>query len=288
MKVIKDVTGIKEYCANPAGPIGLVPTMGAIHEGHLALVRRARMESALVVVSIFVNPLQFENQESSDHYPRPFEEDLRLLAEAQADVVFCPQPVDLYPPDFSSSVSVSGPANPLEGEARPGHFKGVTTVMAKLMNLISPDIIFLGQKDYQQIAVIKRLAIDLNWLVSIRIVPTVRDEHGLALSSRNVFLKPIERKASAVLFRALIETWHLYHNGNRDIGELEEACWKVLVSEPLVARIDYVALVDPRTFLPPRDIDTDSILVIAVWIGETRLIDNIVLSDSDNSLMDLE
>jgi pantoate--beta-alanine ligase len=248
--------------------IGLVPTMGALHAGHRSLIERAGAENDMVVVSIFVNPLQFGPNEDLSRYPRPREADLEMLGEMDVDAVYSPGVADMYPDGASTRVVVGGVAEPLEGAARPGHFEGVATVVAKLLWTVEPDRAYFGQKDAQQLAVVRRLAADLDTGVEIVGCPTVRDPDGLAISSRNVYLGPAERRAALSLSRSLRTAAGAYAAGERDLAALQEQIRAVLAAEPL-ASVDYAELVDQATFQPPG-----TLAVLAVKIGKTRLIDN--------------
>ena len=248
--------------------IGLVPTMGALHAGHMSLVAAARAEVPRVVVSIFVNPLQFGPGEDFERYPRPVEADLELLREAGVDAVYMPDQSALYPRDSSTRVRVGGVTETLEGVHRPGHFEGVATVVTKLFWATQADSAYFGQKDAQQVAVVKRLAADLDSGVEIRVCPTVRDVDGLAVSSRNAYLSPPERSAALSLSRSLRTAAEMFASGERDTGRLRARIHDVLAAEPLV-KLDYAELVDPSTFRHPG-----TLAVLAVRIGKTRLIDN--------------
>jgi pantoate--beta-alanine ligase len=248
--------------------IGLVPTMGALHAGHRSLIDRARAENARVVVSVFVNPIQFGPGEDLARYPRPLEADVEMLREAGVDAVYLPRVEDMYPKGASTRVVVGGVAEPLEGAARPGHFEGVATVVTKLFWTVKPDRAYFGQKDAQQVAVVKRLAADLDTGIAIVVCPTVREADGLAVSSRNVYLNPAERAAAASLSQALRTASESYQAGVRDQGALKELMRSVIGQEPL-ARIEYAELVDPGNFSSPG-----TLAVLAVRFGGTRLIDN--------------
>lgn len=248
--------------------VGLVPTMGALHAGHRSLIDRARVENDRVAVSIFVNPLQFGPDEDLSHYPRPIEDDLEILLDVAVDAVYMPAVGDMYPPGAATRVMVAGVAEPLEGLARPGHFEGVATVVTKLLWAVEPARAYFGQKDAQQLAVVRRLAADLDTGVEIVGCPTVRDADGLAVSSRNVYLSPSERSAALSLSRALRAAADEYAAGQRDLAALGERLRAVLAAEPAAA-VDYAELVDPATFRPPG-----TLAVLAVKIGKTRLIDN--------------
>ena len=248
--------------------VGLVPTMGALHAGHMSLVAAARAENSKVVVSVFVNPLQFGPNEDFARYPRPVEADLKLLGDAEIDAVYMPEQAALYPPGSSTRVRVGGVTETLEGEHRPGHFEGVATVVTKLFWATQADRAYFGQKDAQQVAVVRRLAADLDSGVEIRVCPTVREAAGLAVSSRNAYLSTEERTAALSLSRALRTAAEAYAAGEHDPVRLRARIHEILAAEPL-ARADYAELVDPSTFRPPG-----TLAVLAVKIGKTRLIDN--------------
>jgi pantoate--beta-alanine ligase len=248
--------------------VGLVPTMGALHAGHMSLVAQACADNDRVVVSIFVNPIQFGPSEDLERYPTDVDRDLEMLGKAGVSAVYQPTAAIMYPPGATSRVRVGGVAEPLEGKLRPGHFEGVATVVTKLFNAVEPDRAYFGQKDAQQVAVVKRLALDLDTGVEIRVCPTVRETDGLALSSRNAYLGPDERKAADSLSRALRSGAEAYAAGERDPGRLRQGILEVLEAEPL-ANLAYAELVDPGTFEAPG-----TLAVLAVWIGKTRLIDN--------------
>ena len=257
-------------------PLGLVPTMGALHEGHLSLVRRARSENATLVVTIFVNPTQFAPNEDLAAYPRDLDRDVALLEQEGADLVFLPSPEEIYPDGFDTWVSVDRTSAPLEGESRPGHFRGVATVVCKLFNIVRPDGAYFGQKDAQQLQVIRRMNADLNLGVELTAMPTVREPDGLAMSSRNAYLSPAERRAAPVLYNSLRAAKDLYADGVRQAPAIREATQRVLDAEPL-ARIDYVSVADPETLAELQQIEKPALVSLAVRIGNTRLIDNVVL-----------
>jgi pantoate--beta-alanine ligase len=260
-------------------PIGFVPTMGALHEGHLSLVREARRMSDAVIVSIFVNPAQFRPGEDFELYPRDLARDADLLTPIGVDYIFAPSSEEIYPKGFSTWVTVEGLSDKLEGAARPGHFRGVSTVLAILFNLIHPKFVFMGQKDAQQTVVVKKLARDLQLPVEIVVLPTVREADGLALSSRNQYLEPEERRAATVLYRALRHAEELFADGERDAPRLIKALQKEIAREPL-ARTDYIAITDTERLDPLEDLHGRSALVsLAVFIGSARLIDNVILND---------
>src|SRR5512138_3741159 len=257
-------------------PLGLVPTMGYLHEGHLSLARRAREECRSVVASIFVNPTQFGPTEDLSKYPRDLERDLQMLESAGVDLVWTPEPEIMYPPGFQTWVEVQEVTRPLEGAQRPGHFRGVTTVVTKLFNAVGPDKAYFGQKDAQQAAVIRQLTEDLNFPLEIVVCPTVREPDGLAMSSRNVYLDSQQRAAATVLFRALSAAKEAYARGERDAGKLCQTMKDVLATEPL-AEVHYVSCADYDTLEERETVTGKTLLSMAVFMGKTRLIDNFVL-----------
>ncbi len=256
--------------------IGFVPTMGYFHEGHLSLMRRARAECGAVVVSIFVNPLQFGPREDLAEYPRDLERDLRMAREVGVDVVFTPADEEMYPPGYCTYVEVLGLTEKLCGLSRPGHFRGVTTVVAKLFNIVQPDVAYFGQKDAQQAVVIQRMVRDLNMPLEVVVLPTVREADGLAMSSRNVYLSPEERQAALVIPRSLARAVEAVKGGERNVAVLREMVRGMIAAEPR-AQIDYVEIygwpdLEPLTVLTDR-----ALLAVAVRFGRARLIDNVVL-----------
>lgn len=258
--------------------IGFVPTMGALHEGHLALVKEAHKMSDIVIVSIFVNPTQFREGEDFEAYPRDLTADAALLAEYEVDYVFAPERQEIYPEGFSTYVYVEGLTETLEGASRPGHFRGVATVVTILLNTVRPDLAFFGSKDAQQVGVVKKLARDLAFETEIVVVPTVREESGLAVSSRNVFLTKEEREKASVIYHALRDAKRAFKEGQRDAARLAQIVEDRIASEPL-ARIDYIALVDNDKLEPVEKIvDNEVLLAVAVRFGKVRLIDNVVLN----------
>lgn len=256
--------------------IGFVPTMGALHHGHITLVKRAREQCDFVVVSIFVNPTQFGPGEDLDKYPRTLESDSRKCEAAGVDLIFVPSAAEMYPQGFASWVDVEGPTRILEGEHRPGHFRGVTTVCAKLFNIVQPDFAYFGRKDYQQLTVIGKMVRDLNMPLTIVPVDTVREADGLALSSRNVYLSSAERQAALVLCRSLDIAKRAFKSGERRADALRIITEHVIEAESL-AQIDYVAVVDAETLLAIETIEKPAVILLAVKISATRLIDNAVL-----------
>jgi pantoate--beta-alanine ligase len=256
--------------------IGFVPTMGALHKGHITLVEMARKQCDFVVVSIFVNPTQFGPHEDLAKYPRTLDADSRKCENSGVDVIFAPAASEMYPEGFDSWIEVGGLTDVLEGAHRPGHFRGVTTVCMKLFNIIQPDFAFFGRKDYQQLAVITKMAQDLNLPLMIIPVDTVRESDGLAMSSRNVYLSHSEREAALVLSRSLGAIRKMLDSGERRVRTLQSAAENMIEAEPL-ARIDYVAIVDAKTLAPIEVIDRPAVMLLAVRIGATRLIDNKLL-----------
>lgn len=258
--------------------IGFVPTMGALHEGHLALVQEARQMSDIVIVSIFVNPVQFNEKEDFNKYPRDLTADAALLAQYQVDYIFAPDEQEIYGENFSTYVYVENLTESLEGASRPGHFRGVATVVTILFNTIRPDFAFFGQKDAQQVAVIERLTKDLGFDTEIIIIPTVREESGLAMSSRNARLSDQEKRAAAVIFQALSEAENAFLSGERNTVRLAEIVGEKIESEPL-AQIDYIAVVDKETLEPVEKVgEKAGLIAVAVRFGKIRLIDNVILN----------
>lgn len=258
--------------------VGFVPTMGALHEGHLALVKEARQMCDVVIVSIFVNPTQFNDKKDLEKYPRDLTADAAVLAEYQADYVFAPDTEEIYPPGFSTFVYVDNLTETLEGASRPGHFRGVATVVTILFNTIRPDFAFFGQKDAQQVAVIKRLTTDLGFDTEIVVVPIVREESGLAMSSRNTRLSDAERQKASIIYKALREAKIAARNGERNAANLAAIVRQTVETEPL-ALIDYIAVVDNETLEPVEKIGESAVLIaVAVRFGTVRLIDNTVLN----------
>lgn len=257
--------------------IGLVPTMGFLHEGHLSLVRECRAKSDVTVVSIFVNPAQFGPKEDLGSYPRDLEGDAGLLEKAGVDYVFHPEPSDMYPEGYRTFVAVEELEDRLCGRSRPGHFRGVCTVVLKLFNIVRPDVAFFGWKDAQQVVILKKMIADLDLDVRVEALPLVRDADGLALSSRNSYLSSEERKAALVLSRSLAEARRMVEAGERDAIVILGGIRKAIAGEPL-ARLDYVELVDLANLRPLARLDAEALLAMAVFIGRTRLIDNVRLA----------
>lgn len=256
--------------------LALVPTMGALHEGHLSLVRAARAKSDVVAVSIFVNPTQFGPSEDFTRYPRNLEKDCKLLESEGVDAVFAPSAEEMYGSAATTWINVEGLSERLCGQSRPGHFRGVATVVAKLFNIVEPDVAFFGQKDAAQVAVIKRMVLDLNIPVQIEVCPIVRESDGLALSSRNAYLSPDDRKMALVLHASLQRAQKLFDDGERDATKIAAEAKKAFVWQPAV-KLDYLEIVDPDSLEPLTAIDKRSLVAVAAFVGNTRLIDNILL-----------
>jgi len=257
--------------------VGLVPTMGALHQGHMSLVRAAKAQTDYVVVSLFVNPLQFGPNEDLAKYPRTFDHDRALLEEEGVDLLFAPSEAEMYPARAFTFVNVEGLSERLDGRSRPGHFRGVVTVVSKLFHIIEPDLAFFGQKDAAQVAIIRRMVRDLNLPVEIVVCPIVREPDGLAMSSRNAYLYPDQRKQALVLSRALRRVEALFAKGERDAAKLEAAGRQVVAEEPAV-RLDYLAIVDPDSLEPVSPAAPGALVAVAAYVGGTRLIDNVILS----------
>jgi pantoate--beta-alanine ligase len=278
MQVFETIAAVRRWRAGVPLPIGLVPTMGYLHEGHLSLVRRARMENATVAVSIFVNPTQFGPNEDFQRYPRDLERDYALLAGVSVDAVFTPDVEEMYPPGGSTMVDVEALSTILEGASRPGHFRGVATVVSKLFHVIEPQRAYFGEKDYQQLQVIRQMVRDLRMAVEVIGCPTIRELDGLAMSSRNVYLNTTERQAATTLSQALFQVDAMVKRGEHEAAKLASIVDEILARQPLLC-VDYVAIVHPRSLQPLATIEAEGAVVcLAVWIGRTRLIDNIRLS----------
>ena len=280
MKLIRDPKKFQaemERLRKKGRAIGFVPTMGALHEGHLSLVRAARRENDVVAVSIFVNPLQFGPKEDLKKYPRTLKEDRRLLEEAKADYLFPPSPAAMYPEGFKTVIDAGGESlsKVLCGKFRPGHFRGVCTVAAKLFNLAKPDRVYFGAKDYQQAAILRRMILDLNTGIEFRLMPTVREKDGLAMSSRNRYLSPEERRRALGLSRILFWMRSQIKGGERDILRLKRAGLARL--KTAVDRVDYLEIVDPETLESLRKFQPRMVIAAACFAGKTRLIDNVII-----------
>ena len=280
LQVITSIKDIKQSIKTLKGnhlKIGFVPTMGAFHEGHLSLVRQAKKENDNVVVSIFVNPLQFGKNEDFKQYPRTLDNDCKFLSQEGVDIVFNPDAPEMYPDGFCTSVILEPLEDNLCGKSRPGHFRGVAVVVLKLLNLIKPDIAYFGQKDFQQTVVIKRMVSDLNVDVAIKVLPTVRDQNGLALSSRNAYLSETEKKDALCLYKALTKAQAMVNAGIISTEEIAQEMGKI-ITQCKSAQIDYISVVNPETLEAVPKVYRGDVATLAVRIGKTRLIDNIILA----------
>jgi pantoate--beta-alanine ligase len=271
MRVVRTPAEVRAELAGAERPLGLVPTMGALHAGHLALIRRARAENATVVASVFVNPLQFGPNEDFERYPRAFDSDVTQLRDAGVDLVYAPDVATMYPPGFTTAVDPGSVGERYEGTLRPGHFRGVATVCTKLFATVRPERAYFGAKDAQQVAVLQRVVSDLDIGVELVVLPTVREPDGLALSSRNAYLDPGERAAAPALHRALDAIADAVRSGERD-AQRAVARGRVELRPPL--REAYLDVVDPRTFAPEAQIGAPALAIGSAWLGTTRLIDN--------------
>ncbi len=281
IKTIKDMQGVGRQFKGEGQAIGFVPTMGALHEGHLSLVRRSKEENDRTIVSIFVNPAQFGPNEDFRQYPRDVEGDMEKLSPLKVDAVFLPDNKEMYPEGFSVSIEIGGIGQILCGISRPDHFNGVATVVAKLLNITMPHSVYLGQKDFQQTAVIKKLVKELNFDTDVIVVPTVREPDGLAISSRNAYLNEEERKASLVLYEALkLGERLILSRGSDDASSIKKEMETLIRTEPL-ATIDYIDIVSPHNLESVKRILLPAAICLAVKIGNTRLIDNIMVSSDD-------
>jgi len=276
MNLLSSLSDLRAARLSLIGTVGLVPTMGYLHEGHLSLVTRAKEECDHIIVTIFVNPTQFGANEDLSKYPRDLGRDLSLLTPLGVDIVWNPSAETMYPTGYQTWVEVEALTNPLEGAMRPGHFKGVTTIVSKLFNATQPHKAYFGQKDAQQVAVIRRMTTDLNFPIEIVVCPTLREADGLAMSSRNKYLNEDERKAATVLFRSLTAAKALYENGERNAEKIRDRMKEVLASEPL-AKMQYVSCADYDSLEELDVIERKALLSMAVYFGKTRLIDNFVL-----------
>jgi pantoate--beta-alanine ligase len=280
MKIIESPEEMQRYSRGlrrTGKRLGFVPTMGALHDGHLSLVKMARGQSDCTAASIFVNPLQFGPHEDYGKYPRTFERDCHLLEAENVDVLFAPKVETMYPEGAKTVVEVESLSERLDGKSRPGHFKGVTTVVAKLLNIVQPEMAFFGQKDAAQVAIVRRMVRDLNMDVQIVVCPIVRERDGLAMSSRNAYLDPQQRKQALVLYRALMRVQFLADRGERNVTKLLDTGKQVIAEEP-GARLDYLEIVDPDTLDPVDDLSRGALAAVAAWVGTTRLIDNLLLN----------
>jgi pantoate--beta-alanine ligase len=275
-KTIDDMRSASREARCERKRLGFVPTMGALHEGHLLLMRAAKAKCDVVAVSIFVNPLQFGPGEDLAKYPRTFERDTSLLEKESIDILFAPTPEEMYPAGAITYVTVEGLSDKLCGRSRPGHFRGVTTVVAKLFNIVEPDLAFFGQKDAAQATIIRRMVRDLNLPVEIAVYPIVREPDGLAMSSRNAYLSPQERKSALILHRALSEVKSRFDQGERNAANLIKTGKQLIAQEPAV-RLDYFEIVDPATLDPIGELTKSVLVAVAAFVRNTRLIDNILL-----------
>jgi pantoate--beta-alanine ligase len=276
MKVVSTIQELERERKMLSSPVGFVPTMGFLHEGHLSLVRGAGRESKSVVVSIFVNPTQFGPEEDLASYPRDVERDLKLLENEGVNLVFTPEASEMYPPGYSTWIEVEGITHILEGASRPGHFRGVATVVLKLLNIVQPDRAYFGQKDAQQAVVIQRMVSDLNLDIKIVILPTLREPDGLAMSSRNTYLSPSERKVALCIFDSLRLARELYQGGERSTEVICRKMTDLMLSQPQV-KLDYVGIVHPQTFKKMVEVKPGALVLVAAWVEKVRLIDNILV-----------
>jgi pantoate--beta-alanine ligase len=272
-----EATAVSKEARRAGKRLGFVPTMGALHQGHLSLVRTARAQADVVITSVFVNPLQFGPTEDFGKYPRDVEKDSAMLAAEKCDYLFLPSTEEMYPPGATTRVNVEGLSEKLDGHSRPGHFRGVTTVVSKLFNIVQPDFAFFGQKDAAQVAIINKMVRDLNFDVRIVVCPIVREADGLAMSSRNAYLNPDQRKQALVLYRALMRVQTLADRGESNSARLKVAGEQVMAEEAAV-KPDYFEIVNRDTLDPVADISGGALVAVAAYVGSTRLIDNIVLT----------
>ena len=278
MKVLTTVAAMRAARAG-VGNLGLVPTMGFLHEGHLSLVARAKGDGGAVAASIFVNPTQFGPNEDLARYPRDLPRDLSLLEAAGVDLVFAPEPAEMYPPGFDAQIVIGGVTDVLEGAVRPGHFAGVATVVAKLFNIVQPTRAYFGQKDAQQSVVIRKLVRDLDMPIEVIVAPTVREADGLALSSRNSYLTPAERAVAPAIYRALSEARSRFDGGERDAEALRLTARHAIAAEPAMT-IDYVSVADTQSLRELSKVECGALMSVAVRLGATRLIDNVLLGEA--------
>lgn len=276
MKVIEKIADMKRVRHQLKGTVGFVPTMGYLHEGHMSLVRKAKAENSHAVVSIFVNPTQFGPSEDFSSYPRDTQRDLNMLEKEKTDLVFMPSAEEIYPQDFDTWVEVGKVSQCLEGASRPTHFRGVTTVVAKLFNIIEPTKAYFGQKDAQQALVLRKMAVDLNMNLEVITLPTMREQDGLAMSSRNTYLNPEELQAAVVLYWSLLLAKELYSKGERNAEKIRQQMTGLIRREPL-ADIDYISIANARTLEELKTVTPPALISMAVKIGKTRLIDNVML-----------
>jgi pantoate--beta-alanine ligase len=278
METVTSITELEKARLRCESPVGFVPTMGFLHEGHLSLIRKARQDCKSVVTSIFVNPTQFSPQEDYEAYPRDLTRDLALLKQEGVDLVWMPNASQMYPPDFQTWVTVEKITQPLEGKYRPEHFRGVTTVVVKLFNCVQPHRAYFGQKDAQQAAVIQHMVKDLNYPITVVICPIIRENDGLAMSSRNIYLNTEQRKGATVLYRSLVAARKAYDEGFQQADHLRDIIIEMVEEEPL-ARIQYVSCANPDTLKEIHGQVERGLLSLAVFFGKTRLIDNVLIGD---------
>jgi pantoate--beta-alanine ligase len=276
MKIVKTIDEMRSLRFKMPGKVGFIATMGYLHAGHVSLVELAKKETDHVVVSIFVNPKQFGPHEDFQSYPRDEERDIQLLEKAGVDILFLPAPDEMYPEEFETYVSVEELTTKLEGEKRPGHFRGVTTVVSKLFNIVQPDKAYFGQKDAQQVAVIKKMVSDLQFPVAITVGETVREPDGLAKSSRNVYLSEKERKEATVLFQSLQKAQSMFQSGEKDTEKIKRAMRELI--QKTSGSSDYISIADPKKLTELSIAEKGAIVSLAVYFGKTRLIDNSILS----------
>ena len=277
IRKIKDMKEIVKRLKKEGKTVGFVPTMGYLHEGHVSLIRCSKKDNDITVVSIFVNPIQFGKNEDLDRYPRDLERDIEICKKEGVDYVFHPSVGEMYPEGFSTYVQVEGITERLCGAFRPVHFRGVTTVVTKLFNIVQPDRAYFGEKDYQQLKVIQRMVKDLNMDVEVIGCPIIREEDGLALSSRNKYLTSEERKSALSISKALFKAKQMFENGEKDPVKIVDEMKKIISSQPLVKEIQYIEIVDPETLTPKKRLEKGDVIAVAVFVGNTRLIDNIKL-----------
>jgi len=275
MKVIKTINEMRKLTIEMSGTVGFIPTMGYLHHGHLSLVRLAKKKNDHVVVSIFVNPKQFQPNEDFASYPRDTEKDLQLLQDANIDAVFLPNVSEMYPENFATYITIESLSKKLEGKSRPGHFQGVATIVAKLFNIIQPQQAYFGQKDAQQVVIMKKMVSDLQFPVEIVVGPTIREQDGLAMSSRNVYLSEKERKEATILFQSLKLAEELIRKGERNPVSVKKEMNDFIKKS--VGVVDYISLADPDTLDEVENIKKNTLVSLAVFFGKTRLIDNIVV-----------
>jgi pantoate--beta-alanine ligase len=276
MKLINSIQEMKSLRKNVRGTLGFVPTMGYLHEGHISLVQQSVRDNDTTAVSIYVNPTQFDPSEDFQAYPRDLERDLKLLETENTDIVFFPTNAEMYPDDYCTWVDVEKVTARLEGEIRPGHFRGVATIVTKLFNIVQPDKAYFGQKDAQQALVIKRMVKDLNMNLEVMVMPTLREKDGLAMSSRNTYLNPEERKAATILYKALSLAKQLKEQGETATANIRNKMELLIKNEPL-ARIEYISITDTQTMEELPALASKSLVSMAVRIGKTRLIDNLII-----------